>query len=245
MLGWKVPIANHDDWPKLCNNVTCIQLAGPSYLQSTHRTPDNLLISPGLASIWYCCSASTISCPLSPGPGAGHLILDVTASIFVRWSMPAVSTPPSFPGHMSPLCVATAELTGLFLTSSSYTGPGFPVSRSYSSWLGFWNFLLSPRAGLRSAQQLRVSSRPVRQWRSSPREGRVGAALCTLYCYTIVTMLYCHLWQLQHSIVRQWGHYRQQYECIQQSENVNLPTQMAKILNEWSKRIVMLYPIIL
>ena len=196
ILGWKVPIANDDEWPKLCNNVTCIQLAGPSYLQSTHRTPDNLLISPGLASIWYCCSASTISCPLSPGPGAGHLILDVTASIFVRWSMPAVSTPPSFPGHMSPLCVATAELTGLFLTSSSYTGPGFPVSRSYSSWLGFWNFLLSPRAGLRSAQQLRVSSRPVRQWRSSPREGRVGAALwhtlytiLLYYCYNVILSL--------------------------------------------------------
>ena len=60
ILGWKVPITNDDDWPRLCNNVTCIQLAGPSYLQSTHRTPDNLLISPGLASIWYCCSATTI-----------------------------------------------------------------------------------------------------------------------------------------------------------------------------------------
>ena len=211
-MGWKVPIANDDDWPRLCNNVTCIQLAGPSYLQSTHRTPDNLLISPGLASIWYCCSATTISCSLSQA-GGGTLdtrchreyICEMKhASSSAQWP---VSTPPSFPGHMSPLCGHCRADWAIFDQQQPHRpSPGFPVSRSYSSW--FWNFLLSPcRAGLGSAQQLRVSSRPVRQWRSSPREGRVGAALYTVliyYCYNVIlttTTQHCETVRTQQTAV--------------------------------------------
>ena len=111
------------------------------------------------------------------------------ASSSAQWP---VSTPPSFPGHMSPLCGHCRADWAIFDQQQPHRpSPGFPVSRSYSSW--FWNFLLSPcRAGLGSAQQLRVSSRPVRQWRSSPREGRVGAALYTVliyYCYNVILSL--------------------------------------------------------
>ena len=150
------------------------------------------------------------------------------ASSSAQWP---VSTPPSFPGHMSPLCGHCRADWAIFDQQQPHRpSPGFPVSRSYSSW--FWNFLLSPcRAGLCSAQQLRVSSRPVRQWRSSPREGRVGAALRTLYCYTIVIMLYCHLWQLQHSIVRQWGHYRQQHDVFNYQKMSIYPPKWAR----WQK----------